>query len=266
VAQVGVGIGLQHLLQATLDHAGTGHADIDDGLRLAGPQEPPGHERIVFGNVGEHHQLGAGPSVLIGGQLGSLLDGISHQQDRVDVDARFGGRGVDRSADALGARQHLGQNVEKDPLTRGDALLHQGRKAAEKIHPNRPRRLVQLPGRLQKRLFVMAFHQPGDGADGQSLVDDGNAVLGSHLIADGDQSAGLREDLAVDLLTEVFHVERGALLKVDPQGDGPHVQLLFPQHADRREDVLASQRHRLPSLDRRNPTRNCRERPPRWWL
>src|SRR5438128_4651862 len=66
-----IGIGV---LYRVIDHAGAGHADVQDGFRLADAVKRAGHEWIVFDGVGETDKLGAGNPEAIPSAFGGFLD------------------------------------------------------------------------------------------------------------------------------------------------------------------------------------------------
>ena len=63
VAQGAFRVLLEQALHLPAHHPGPADPDVDDALRLAGPEVGPGHEGVVLGDVGEHDQLGAAEAV-----------------------------------------------------------------------------------------------------------------------------------------------------------------------------------------------------------
>src|SRR2546425_4181244 len=82
------------VLYRVIDHAGTGHADIQHGFRLPDAVKRAGHEWIVFDGVGETNKLGAGDTKAIAGAFGGFLDQTAHARDCIHVDSGTSRRSV----------------------------------------------------------------------------------------------------------------------------------------------------------------------------
>src|SRR5438093_505698 len=81
-----------------------------------------GDERVVLGDVGEHHQLRAADAAAVGGALRRVLDHAPHDRDRVHVDAGARGGHLHRRAHPLGGGERLGDRVEQHRVAGGDPL------------------------------------------------------------------------------------------------------------------------------------------------
>ena len=67
---------------------------MDDTVGLTHAVEGASHEGVVLRSVAEHHQLGAADALLVGGELGGLLDNLAHELDGVQIEAGLGGTDV----------------------------------------------------------------------------------------------------------------------------------------------------------------------------
>ena len=70
------GQGLVHLGKGGTHNTGAGYAHMDDTVGLTHAVEGACHEGVVLRSVAEHHQLGTADALLIGGELGGLLDNL----------------------------------------------------------------------------------------------------------------------------------------------------------------------------------------------
>jgi len=82
------------MFDGIVNHAGTGDADIDHGLRFADAVKSSSHEGIVFNGIRETDKLGAGDATLAAGALGGFLDDDAHLPHRVHVYSGARGRDI----------------------------------------------------------------------------------------------------------------------------------------------------------------------------
>ena len=88
------GQGLVHLGKGGTHNTGAGYAHMDDTVGLTHAVEGTRHEGVVLRSVAEHHQLGTADALLVGSELGGLLDDLAHELDGVQVEAGLGGADV----------------------------------------------------------------------------------------------------------------------------------------------------------------------------
>ena len=165
---------------------------------------------------------------------------VAHAVNGVHVDARPARRHVDRGADPVGLREHVGQRFHDHRVAGRDALVHQGREAADEIDAAIGRRGIERFGHLHGRPVAVPGQQRRGGRDGQPLVDHRNAVLGPHAVAHLDQPARPRDDLVPQLPAQVVEIRRRAVVEVQAQRYAAHVEVLGVQHVDGREDFVSA--------------------------
>ena len=76
------------------------------------------------------------------------------------------------------------------------------------------------------------------GVSETRLLTMGMPYFSSISSATRDQAAGALDDLGVDALGGPARVALGAVVERDAHGDGAHVEVLGPDHADGLEDLL----------------------------
>ena len=228
---------LGQLCQRGADGAGAGNAHVDLAVGLAGAVERTGHKGIILRRVAEDHQLCRADALAVGGQLAGLFDGLAHQLDGVHVQARLGGTDVHRAADDIRLSQCAGDGLDEPPVTRREALVHEGRVAAHEVDADLFARSVQRLGKIHGVSLRASTQQHGDGRYADALVDDGDAVLGADMLHGGHQIRRLGGDLVVDLLTGLFRVRVDAVQQADAHGHGAHIQVVLREHLDGFEDV-----------------------------
>ena len=74
-----------HLLQRMVHHAGTGHAHIQDALRLAHAVKRSRHERVILNGIAEYNKLCTGKALCVGGKLRRFLYNLTHLLNSVHV-------------------------------------------------------------------------------------------------------------------------------------------------------------------------------------
>ena len=74
-----------HLFQRIFHYAGTGDADIDNGVALADSMEGTGHERVVVRSIAEDHELGRTDAQTVSTGFGSLAHDLAHEFHGVHV-------------------------------------------------------------------------------------------------------------------------------------------------------------------------------------
>ena len=215
-----------------MDHAGAGHAHIDDLLGLPNAVEGPGHKGVVLHRIAEHHQLGAAEAALGGGALRGGLDGPAHEGHRIHVDARLGGAHIDGGAHHIGDGQRLGYGGDELFVRVCHPLVDQGGQAADEVNPHRLGSPVHGGG---KGHIVLGAGRPGHqghGGDRDAFVDDRDAELRLDIPAGAHQLVRRGGDLVVDLPAGGVGIRVAAVQQADAHGDGAHVQVLVVDHLD----------------------------------
>ena len=226
------------------------------------------HERVVVYGVGENDQLGAAHGVVVLGQLRGLLDDAAHQTDGVKVDAGLGGGDVYRGADQIGLRHGLRNGVDEDFVALGEALLHEGREAADEVYAGGVGRAVE---RLCERHIAVRARgraDHGDRGDGNTLVDDRDAELALDLLAGRDELFCTARYLVVDLVREHIDVVRREIAQRNAHRDGADVKVLLLDHLDGFQNIFrVDHRHNSVNLACPNRLKSCalRRRYPRAW-
>src|SRR5690606_37035201 len=121
---------------------------------------------------------------------------------------------------------------------------------ADEVDADLGRGGVEGPGDGEEPLGVVPGGDRGDRADGDPAVDDRDAVAPLDVLADLAEPAGVVEQSGVDPVAEDGYVGRRTTLQVNAHGDGPDVELVLPDHAERGENVLSA-------VQRRRPLRDC---------
>jgi len=91
----------------------------------------------------QNHHVGVADAAAFRRGLGRFGNLFAHQGHGVHIDAAARGSHVDGGADTVGLGQRVGQGFDKGAVAPGETFFHQGREAAQKIHPGILDRPVQ---------------------------------------------------------------------------------------------------------------------------
>ena len=194
--------------------------------------EAAGHERVVVRGVAERHELHATVGIIVCGGVRDVLDDVAEQFDGVHVDAGFGGAHVHGGAHDVGFGKRLRQGTDKHLLGRGHGLGHERGVAANQVDADLLGSTVERVRDFDEVLGALAgacAHQR-DRSDGDTLIDDRDAVVAFDGLAGGHEILGIRGDLVVDVLADLVDAVGGAVQQADAHGDGAHVELLLLDH------------------------------------
>jgi hypothetical protein len=191
--------------------AGPRDGHVDAHLGLAAAVQRAGHEGVVLGHVAEGDDLGAADRVVVGRAPRHVEQHPGHPGNGVHVDARSGGGHVDRRADAPCLGDGLGDGVDQGGVVAREALLDQGREAADEVDAYLGRRGVEGMGDRDEGRAVAGGDHVGDRRDRHPATDDRHAVLVLELERDRHEAARPGEDLVVDALADPSDVARGAV-------------------------------------------------------
>ena len=219
-------------VQRAGNHAGAGNADVDDRVAFGHAVEAACHERVVVRGVAECHELHATVGIIVCGGVRDVLDDVAEQFDGVHVDAGFGGAHVHGGAYDVGFGQGLRQGADEHLLGRGHGLGYECGVAADQVDADLLGRAVECVCDLDKILGALAgacAHQR-DRSDGDTLIDDRDAVVAFDGLAGGNEVLGIGSDLAVDVVAGLVDIVRGAVEQRDAHGDGADVELLLLDH------------------------------------
>ena len=196
------------------------------------------HEGVVLGHVAERDDLGRADAVVGNGHLGDGQQNVGHAHHGVHVDARPGGRHVDRRAHAPGAADGFGDGLDERRVAARHALLDHAAEAADEIDADLFGGGVERVRHLHVGGGVVAAHHMSDGRQRHPAIDDRDAVLLLDLVRYAHQAAGVLHDLRVDALRGAAWVAFRAVEERDAHGDRPDVEVLGPDHVDCLEDLL----------------------------
>ena len=230
------------------DNAGTAYADIHHAVGFSDPVERACHEGIVLRSVAENHQLCRSEAIVVGGQLGTFSDDMSHLCDRVHIDAGFGGADVDGGADPFCLGKRLRNALNQRVVAGSEALMHKSRIAAEEVDSHLLCRSVEGVGYLDGILVGACRRDHRRRCDGNSFIDDGNAVLGFYLLAGSDEISGIPADLVVDFAAHPVDVAVGAVQQADSHCNGAYVQIFILDHMDGFKNVFGIKHSLTPGL------------------
>ncbi len=201
--------------QGAADHARPGDADVDGGLGLAGAHVGPGHEGVVFGDVGEHDQLGAAEALRVSAVAAAMpQDDVAHlptasmlmpaRREATLTDAHT--RSVCESTSGSESITTASPGVMP--------LWTRAVKPPTKSTPHSAAAASSVLATCTRGGVAVTGQERGGGRDRQPLVDHRDAVLGPHAVADLDQPAGPRDDLLPQLAAEMSTFGRGAIVEI----------------------------------------------------
>ena len=208
--------GLEMVMLGRSSHMGTfqqpGAREIEMAERM---MEKVGITRLAYKDCNR----------MSGGELQMVL--IARAR-RADVHAR---------ADALGARERLGNGGDETAVAGREALLHKGGKAADVVHADLARGAVHCL-RDGDKVIPAPARDERHGRNGHALIHDGNAEFALNGLAHGDKVVRLAADLFVDLIRGSLDIADGAVEKAQPQRDRAHVKMLLLDHPDGLDDLV----------------------------
>ena len=214
------------------NNAGTAHADIHHTVGFADSVERARHEGIVLRRVAEDNQLCRAEAVVVGGALGTFADDMPHLCHRVHIDACLGGADIDGGTDPFRLGKRLRNALNQRVIAGTEALMHQRGISAEEIHAHLLCRFIEGVGNFDGVLIGTRRRHHGCRCNRNTLVDDGNAVLGFDVLAGLHKIASIAADFVVDPIAHPVDVAVGAVKQTDPHCNGAYVQILVLDHMD----------------------------------
>lgn len=214
-----------------MHHARSGNAHVDNFFSLAYAVERPRHKGVVLHRVAEYHELCAAEPVRLLGTFRRALDDAPHERHGVEIDARLGRADVDRRAHPVRYRERFGNALYKGAFVTRHALLHERGIAAEEVHADVFRRLVQLF--CEHGFFPRKIRgKEGGGRDGNALVHDGNAVFLFERGAHVHDIFRIRTDAVVAGRRRLFRALADTGNERNAHGDRSDVEVFFFHHVD----------------------------------
>ena len=214
-----------------LDDAWARYTDADDLIRLADAVERTCHEGVVARRVAEDDELRAAERLLVARELCRALDDFAHLAHAVHVDARLRRAEVHRRADEVRRRKRLRDRVDEHAVAVREALLDEGREAADEVDADFLGRTVHRLSDRHVRVRLAGIGCDGDWCDGDALVDDGDAVFRLDVLTRLDEKFRRLRDLVVHVLAELVDVRMRAVAQRDAHRDGTDIELIFRNHA-----------------------------------
>ena len=228
--------------------AGTGDADVERVVGLPDPVMGAGHERAVLRDVGEDRQLGAADAFVRA--VGQVCDDVTDLDDGVHVDPGQGGGQIQKSADAFGLGECLGNRIDKVFLGCGGAFLNHGSETTQEIDVGFLGGHVEGFGELDRgdRLTRQGLQKQRGRRDRDPSVRDGDAVLLLQSVGAVVEQLAFLDDSCLGLLDQPVQVPIHAILQVDAQCDGTDIEMMIQRHADGFKDFFDRDTHNRKSL------------------
>ena len=126
--------------------------------------------------------------------------------------------------------------LDEGAVALGEPLFHQGREAAQEIHPGFLGGLVQGAADAHHAVRAEGRAHHGDGADADALVDHRDAVLVAYFVANGHELRGIAAQLGPHVGGEEIQIVAHAVKQAHAQGDGAHIQMLVAEHVQGADD------------------------------
>ena len=214
-----------------LDDAWARYADADDLIRLADAVERTCHEGVVARRVAEDDELRAAERLLVARELCRALDDLAHLAHAVHIDARLRRAEVHRGADKVRRRECLRDRVDEHAIAMREALLDEGREAADEVDADFLGRAVHRLSNRHVRVRLAGIGCDGNWRDGDALVDDGDAIFCLDVLTRLDEEFRRLRDLVVHVLAELVDVRVRTVAQRDAHRDGTDIELVFRNHA-----------------------------------
>ena len=217
-------------LKGVINNAGAGNAHIELTFRLAYAVECACHKGVILHSIGKYHQFRTAKAVVFLGDISGLFDDLAHFGYGIHIDTGLGRTHIDAGADISGLGHCLGNGIHQDPVALGTTLLHQSRKAANKVDAASLCRLIHSDRQRYVGISITAVTNDGDRSYRDPLVDDGNAKLPLDLLADLHQILCTASDLVVDLPGADLDIRVRAIQQGNTHSDCTDIQVALVDH------------------------------------
>ena len=224
-------IAITNRFQSVFNNARSTNAYVDNSFRLGYTMESTSHKGIIRHSVAENYQLRTANGITVCSTGSGKLYNFAHLLNSVHIDTAFSRANAYRRANNVSYSKRFGNGSNQISIAFSVALIHQCRKATNKVYANILRSFVQSLRQGNVVITVAAFPNHRDGSNRNTLVDNGHAQFNFQIFACFYKALCLLANFIINLLRSYLNIRVSTITKADAHGDGTHVQFIFGNHA-----------------------------------
>ena len=214
-----------------------GNAYVDNAVWFADTVECTSHKRIVFRCIAENNQFRRTNTLTVCCQLCGFQYNVTHDADSVHIDAASGRTNIDRRAKPGGDIQSLRDGADQFQITGAESLVYQCRVTADKVDTAGFSCSLQRFCEFDRTVFRAGSSQHCNRCNGNSFVDNRNAVFFFNFFAGLYQFFCLSGDFIIDLVTRFVDVRVNTVQQRNTHGCGTNVQTFILDHSNCFQDI-----------------------------